>query len=249
MSTRGGVVAVTCLALEAKIARGPGVSVLCKQALELTTALQSAIGQGATGIISFGIAGALAPDLVAGDWVVASGIRHDNNLIATDRAWAQKLLEMLPGARYADVAGMHEMVSSPLEKARLYDQTGAAAVDMESHIAGQIAAERRIPFAACRVIIDASRSTLPPATAVGLHADGTPDVIAVLRSVLQRPGQLPDLIRTAFDFGVARRAMRIGRKRIGIGLGFPEYKNFADFPAGAPAARAGRFADTASTIS
>lgn len=249
MSSRGGVVAVTCLALEAKIARGPGVSVLCKQAPELTAALHSAIEQGATGIISFGIAGALAPDLVAGDWVVASGIRHHNKLIATDRAWARKLIEMLPGARYAEVAGMSGMVSSPLEKARLYDRTGAAAVDMESHIAGQIAAERRIPFAACRVIIDAARCTLPPAAAVGLHADGTPDVIAVLRSVLQKPGQLPDLIRTAFDFGVARRAMRIGRKGIGVGLGFPDYKNFSATPAGAPAVRTERFAGTATTIS
>lgn len=249
MSRRGGVVAVTCLALEAKIARGPGVSVLCKQALELTAALHSAIGQGATGIISFGIAGALAPDLAAGDWVIASGIKHDNNLIMTDRAWAQKLLEMLPGARYADVVGANGLVASPLEKADLYDQTGAAAVDMESHIAGQIAAERGIPFAACRVIIDAARCSLPPAAAVGLHADGTPDVVAVLRSVLQSPGQLPDLIRTAFDFGVARRAMRIGRRRIGVGLGFPEYKDFAAFPVGAPAARARRATNPAQTVS
>ncbi len=249
MSNRGGVVAVTCLALEAKIARGPGVSVLCKQTLELTAALRSAIERGATGIISFGIAGALAPDLVTGDWVVASGVRYDNKLIATDRAWAQKLREMLPGARYADVAGANGLVSSPLEKTWLYDQTGAAAVDMESHIAGQIAAERRIPFAACRVIIDAAHRALPPAAAIGLHADGTPDVIAVLRSLLQRPGQLPDLIRTAFDFGVARRALRIGRKRLGAGLGFPEYKNFEDFPAGAKQRRTRRATNPVQIVS
>ena len=73
MSGQAGVVAVTCLALEAGIARGPGVSVLCNQGSGLRAALRAAIDRGASGIISFGIAGGLAPHLAAGDWVVASG--------------------------------------------------------------------------------------------------------------------------------------------------------------------------------
>ena len=89
MSGQEGVVAVTCLALEAGIARGPGVSVICNQSSGLRAALGAAIARGASGIISFGIAGGLAPDLVAGDWVVASGVRSGKNVIATDRAWAQ----------------------------------------------------------------------------------------------------------------------------------------------------------------
>ena len=71
MSGQSGVVAVTCLALEASIARGPGVSVLCNPSIGLKAALGAAIARGANGIISFGIAGGLAPELVAGDWVVA----------------------------------------------------------------------------------------------------------------------------------------------------------------------------------
>ncbi|MGC1957811.1 MAG: phosphorylase, partial [Pseudolabrys sp.] len=70
MSGQAGVVAVTCLALEAGIARGPGVSVLCNQGSGLRAALRAAIDRGASGIISFGIAGGLAPELGAGDWVV-----------------------------------------------------------------------------------------------------------------------------------------------------------------------------------
>src|SRR6516164_9675682 len=98
MSGRDGVVAVTCLALEAGIARGPGVSVICNQSSGLRAALGTAIARGATGIISFGIAGGLAPDLAAGDWVVASGVRSGNTVIATDRGWAQRLLDILPNA-------------------------------------------------------------------------------------------------------------------------------------------------------
>ena len=69
---------------------------------------------------------------------------------------------------------------------------------------------------------------LPPAATLGLRRDGTPDVPAVLRSVLQQPGQLPNLIRVARDHHVARRALLSGRKQgFGIGLGFPYYNSLA----------------------
>jgi adenosylhomocysteine nucleosidase len=226
MSGKEGVVAVTCLALEAGIARGPGVSVICNQSSGLRAALGAAIARGASGIISFGIAGGLAPDLAAGDWVVASGVRSGKNVIATDRAWAQRLVEILPNAIHAHVVGADSVIASPLEKFQLYDETGAAAVDMESHIAAEIAAEHRIPFVACRVIIDAAHRVLPPAATLGLRLDGTPDVSAVIRSVWQNPHQLPDLIRVAFDHHTARQALRSGRKQLGVGLGFPYYKSF-----------------------
>ena len=227
MSNKGGVVAVTCLALEARIAQGPGVSVLCMQTPGLGQALHAAIAQGASGIISFGIAGGLAPDLVAGDWVVASGVWSGRKVIATDRAWSQRLLEMLPGAAHAEVVGWDTLVPSIEQKSDLYDTTAAVAVDMESHIAGQIAAEHHIPFAACRVIIDAANRALPPAATLGLRLDGTPDVRAVLHSVRQHPGQIPSLIRTALDAHFAERALRRGRRQLGAGLGFPYYKNLS----------------------
>jgi hypothetical protein len=53
MSRQAGVVAVTS---EAHIARGPGLSVLCHQVLELSAALGREVERGASGIISFGIA-------------------------------------------------------------------------------------------------------------------------------------------------------------------------------------------------
>jgi hopanoid-associated phosphorylase len=227
MSGQGGVVAVTCLALEASIARGPGVSVLCNPSIGLKAALGAAIARGAKGIISFGIAGGLAPELVAGDWVVASAVRTSNSLIATDRTWTRTLLDSLPGAVYAEVAGANAVVASPGDKFDLHRATGAAAVDMESHIAAQVAAEHRIPFVACRVIIDAAHRVLPPAATLGLRPDGKPNVPAIVRSVCRNPGQLPDLVRTAIDARVAERALRHGRRRLGIGMGFPGHKSFA----------------------
>jgi hopanoid-associated phosphorylase len=226
MSRDAGVVAVTCLALEASIARGPGVSVICNQSAGLGAALGATIARGASGIISFGIAGGLAPGLAAGDWVVASGVKNGRNVIATDRAWTQSLLEMLPDAVHAEVVGADAVVASPSDKFDLYNATGAAAVDMESHIAAEIAAKHRIPFVACRVIIDPVHRALPPAATLGLRLNGTPDFPAIFRSVCRKPGQIPDLIRIAVDAHFARRALRAGRKQLREGLGFPYYERF-----------------------
>jgi len=190
MSTRGHVVAVTCLAMEARIALGPGVAVICNHASELVASLEAAAKRGAAGIISFGIAGGLAPHLAAGDWVVGSSVRTKDGRFPTDRGWAQALLEALPGAVHAEIVGADAPIAEPTEKRRLHLQTGAVAVDTESHVAARIAAVHRIPFAACRAVIDPAHSVLPPAAVFGLRHDGTPDVIAVLRSLARQPSQL-----------------------------------------------------------
>src|SRR5260370_39747293 len=197
MSTRGHVVAVTCLALEARIALGPGVAVVCNAASQLVASLEAAAKRGAAGIISFGIAGGLAPDLKAGDWVVGSGVRTEQGHFPTDRGWARALLEVLPSAVHAEIVGTDAPIAEPWEKRRLHLRTAAVAVDTESHVAARIAAAHRIPFAACRAVIDPADSLLPPAAVFGLRDDGTADGLAVLRSALPPARPLPWLTRSA----------------------------------------------------
>src|SRR5215471_958795 len=136
----GGIVAVTSLALEARIALGPGVSVICSQGSHLAAHLESAVKRGVSGIISFGIAGGLAPDLRAGHWIAAAAVSSGQQRFPTDEAWTRCLLESLPGAVHADIVGTDAPVADPFEKRLLHAQTGAAAVDTESHIAARIAA-------------------------------------------------------------------------------------------------------------
>ena len=221
MSGSAAVIAVTSLSLEARIALGPGVSVICNHASRLVATLEAAIARGAAGIISFGIAGGLAPDLVAGDWVIGSGVRTEQERHPVDRRWARRLLAALPGAVRAEIAGADGPVAHASEKRRLHDQMGAVAVDMESHIAGRIASAHKIPFAICRTVIDAAHRDLPPAALVGLRQDGIPDVLAVSRSVARRPKQLAALARTAMDAWIARQALRRGRRLLGAGFGCP----------------------------
>ena len=110
------VVAVTCLAFEARIAAGSGVSVLCGNAVRLAAALDATIRRGSTGVISFGIAGGLAPGLAPGDWVIADGVVTDGERFATDREWSRQLLQALPGAMHADISGVDAPVAHEADK-------------------------------------------------------------------------------------------------------------------------------------
>ena len=220
-------IAVTCLAFESRIAAGPGVAVLHGHIPNLRTALEDAIARGASGIISFGIAGGLAPDLAPGAWVVASGVVAAHKRYPTDRDWARRLLQALGCAVHADIAGVDAPVVEPADKRALRDATTSVAVDMESHIAAEAAQAHGLPFAACRVIIDPAHRALPPAALVNLRPDGTPDVAAVLWSVIRRPRQLPALLRVAADARAAQLALRAGRQKLGAGLSFPGFRPVA----------------------
>ena len=193
------IIAVTSLAREARIARGNGVSVICSQSCRLSAALKGALSPGVCGIISFGISGGLHPELVAGDWVVASAVRYGDRVFATDSKWTQELAKRLPGAILAEVAGSDVLLATPVAKAHLYKTMGAAAIDMESHISAEIAATHGIPFASCRVIIDSADRTLPPATTQALDSNGAVDVLAVTRSVyseaMPNPGPYSHCVR------------------------------------------------------
>jgi len=225
------VVTVTGLAFEARIAGG--VTVI-SDGLRTGT-LKAEIDRGSRGVISFGIAGGLAPHLAPGQWVVASAIVAEGDRHATDRDWSERLLRALPDAMHATIAGSDAPIADPLAKRALHARTGAVVVDMESHLAARIAAAHGLPFTACRVIVDPAHRHLPPAALLSLRPDGSPNVAAVLRSVLERPRQLPDLLRLALDATIARAALRRGRALLGPALAFPDFDDLRMELAAAPA--------------
>lgn len=181
-----------------------------------------------SGIISIGIAGALAPGLRLGDWVVAVGIHNLQEVLPTDTQWTDRLADRLPGAVRGVLLGVDTMASTAAVKAELHRTAGADAIDMESHVAARVAHRHGVAFAVARVISDAAHRTLPPAARVGLRSDGRVDLLAVLRSLAARPWQLPALIRTGMEAEQAFRALRRGRSLLGAGLGGP---NVGELPA------------------
>jgi hopanoid-associated phosphorylase len=216
------VIAVTGVRFEARIAAGPDVTVLCgSDPIYLRASLNAALRQGASGVISFGTAGGLAPDLKVGDVVVASAIVKDQARLFTDPVWSEILLRKLR-ARHAEIACVDDPVAHAADKRTLRGRTGASAVDMESFIAAAVALEQAVPFVACRVIIDPAERTLPAAALAGFRRDGTLDVAAVLFALLRHPGELPDLIRLGREARAARAALAFARQQLGPRFAFPD---------------------------
>jgi hopanoid-associated phosphorylase len=221
--TRRMVIAFVGMAFEAKIAAGPGVLVICRNARrELATLTESAARQGYRGIISFGVAGGLASNLRAGDWVVASAVLEGQTVRETDAAWSSRLLEMIGDASYAPIVGVEEPVGEPAKKRELHRTTGAAAVDMESHVVARLAAQHGLAFAAVRVVVDPADRALPPAALLGMRPDGRADIKAVLRDLMSRPSQLSPLARIAVDAFAARAEMLRVRRLLGPHFGLAD---------------------------
>ncbi|MPV60338.1 hypothetical protein CFB46_19085 [Burkholderia sp. HI2761] len=208
------VIAVTGMAFEARIARGDGVeAVFAARADRLERALIDATARGCAGIVSFGTAGGLAPDLAPGALVIASAIDGPFGRVETDAGWSTRLVAALHDtpvwARVArgTIAAVGAPVVSEQDKASLHHAKGALAVDMESHIAAAFAAARGVPFAVCRAIVDPAWRTLPRAATAGLRDDGSTAILPILRELLKQPSQLGPLLQVASDARAARTTL------------------------------------------
>jgi adenosylhomocysteine nucleosidase len=217
------VIAVTGLAREARIAqRARAVPVIGGgDAQLLASRLEEAIRAGAKGIVSFGIAGALAPLLKPGDTVIATHVVHGEERYATDPRWSAVLRQKMSYATTAVIVGHGEIVSHIDGKRRLFALSGAHAVDTESHIAARIARRHDIPFVAIRTISDAATRGLPPAALVPVTSSGRISITRVLGSVASDPQQIPDLLTTGRETGKAFRALLRCCDALGLGLGCP----------------------------
>jgi hopanoid-associated phosphorylase len=217
------IIAAVGLVREARIAQGQGVHAVIGggDVAALGEGLRRAIAQGASGIISFGIAGGLDPTLKSGTCIVGSAVRDGQTRIATDPVWSKNLQAKLPKAIIGDIAGLDWPAASVKQKKLLLSVTGALAVDMESHVAGRIAAEMGLPFAILRVVCDPASRDLPHAALAGMRRDGTTDVEAVLKHLLRNPSQLGALIALANNARAAFSVLKRRRKRAGpkFGLG------------------------------
>jgi len=222
------VIAFVGMAFEARIAAGPGVLVFARNARrELAAIAASAARQGYRGIISFGVAGGLAAHLRTGDWVVASSVVEAQGPIPTDAGWSRRLLDAIGDAHHGPILGVDTPVAEPETKRQLHRTSGAAAVDMESHIVARLAAAHGLAFTALRVIVDPVERTIPPAALVGMGPNACADTGAILRELIARPRQLPLLARVTWDAFIARSQMQRVRQLLGEHFGLLDLPSVA----------------------
>ena len=208
------ILIVTGLVQEARIAAGPGMVVICsssdpKQLRALLTVFDPSTIRG---VISFGVAGGLDPSLKPGDIVLATevvagdgrwfaGLSLNEEVVASVALRRRRIIR-------GGLAGAEEVVAAQARKAALWLQTGAAAVDMESHIAAAYAAEAGLPFAALRVISDSAHRSLPTLAKSAIRPDGKIDLRKIFSGLVRNPRAVSALVSTGLDFNRALRSLR-----------------------------------------
>ena len=219
------MIIVVGLAFEARIAAGPEMQVVRGgDGGNLTAALTAAIAEArllsgdCPGIISFGVAGGLAPQLRPGTCVIGSAILSGSNRMPTNQIWSQQLLRTFPDAVSGMLLGVSAPICDPRDKCALYVSTGAIAVDMESHVVAAVGAAHGIPVAAMRVVTDPAERTLPASAVAAMRPNGTTNIGAMIKAVLMRPREIPALFQTAFDALAARVTLVRGRRLLGPSL-------------------------------
>ncbi|MCW5774077.1 MAG: hypothetical protein KIT16_20705 [Rhodospirillaceae bacterium] len=154
-------------------------------------------------LMSFGLCGGLDPSLVSGALVVASDILlPEGGAWHFDGRWADAIASRLAGARRAPILAANTVAMTASEKAKLFQQHQAAAVDMESRGIAEAAREANLPFVAVRAVADPANRSLPKAALAGINAHGRMRPFRVLAGLLAHPGEFFQLLALA---GEARR--------------------------------------------
>jgi hopanoid-associated phosphorylase len=190
-----------------RVAAGGGTAEGARRAAERLLA------QGARGLISFGLAAGLSPDLLPGDVLVPRRVVIDGTFFHTDR----RLCQTLGGVTEHDLLHSERIIATAEEKRRLFATTGCSALDMESGVVARAALAEARPFAVLRAVCDPADRSLPPASLVALSADGRIDVVRLLGSITRRPGQIGDLIILGRDAFAARDSLRRRIRLVGAG--------------------------------
>jgi adenosylhomocysteine nucleosidase len=197
---------VVGLTAEARLLRGAGflVGVGGGTPAGAADAALRLIGDGAAGLVSFGLAGGLRPGLAPGAVLVPRRVVEGEASFVCDDG----LVAWLGGASLdAMLAGLAIAVTVS-EKKRLFEATKADAVDLESGAVARVALAHGLPFAVLRAVADPAERNLPPAALLALDGAGRIGFLRVLGSVVRNPGQILGLLALARDAAAARRALK-----------------------------------------
>lgn len=203
-------------------------TLLAVSGMGTAAAAQSAralVGAGAGALVSWGMAGGLDPALVAGTvFLPAEVVSTEGDTVTTDPHWRERLGAAIsargeggggvgsPGAGSGLVTDgrlltSRKAIGSSAEKANLFHQTGAAAVDMESLAIAEIARAHQLPFIAVRVIVDSAEDALPRAVTAAADAEGHLQVWRLMGELIRAPAELAPLLRLARRYRAANQSL------------------------------------------
>lgn len=181
-------------------------------------AIDELLSLGIDGILSFGSAGGLSADLVPGDLIVGRQVVNSDGISwACDPDWTDCLEQSL------DIKGQTIFGSDGLvnikAKHRIYHETQAAVVDMESHVVAVKAAEKGIPFAVLRSVVDPKDFEIPTWVADSIRPNGTISYLPLISGMCIFPWHIGRLATLGGYNKRAMESLRSAVRVLGPGLG------------------------------
>ena len=157
------------------------------------------IEENADCLISFGSAGALSPELKPGDLVLAEAVRDTGKTCAATASLPAPVRKRLSRNNVTVHAGMlahsEEPVADTNTKLKLFERTGAVAVDMESAGVLDAAEHAGLPVSILRVITDSADMMLPASILRRIDDFGRLNAPGLGLDLATSPGQIPAAIR------------------------------------------------------
>lgn len=144
-------------------------------------------------VVSTGFCGALVPGMQVGQIVVANQITNlAGDVLTVDIGMASDASRGLHVGRTLTV---DKIVRHVAEKQALAQQTGAIAVDMETHAIATVCRDRKTKFMAVRAVSDDLSADLPVEVLSLVGDTGAVRIGAALGAIWKRPGSIKDMWR------------------------------------------------------
>lgn len=160
-------------------------------------------------ILSIGVSGGLAPGVKAGEMIagnkIHSGIPGIDPWTETekDRSARERILPDSIKYSSGSLMGVAKPVMDTEEKQKLFADSGALAVDMESLAVAGIVSGHQTPFGVIRAVSDCSECSLPKVILKSLDESGNTRIAPILVAMLKKPSLLFRLIRLGKDYNKA----------------------------------------------
>lgn len=174
------------------------------------------IDAGVSALVSWGMAGGLDPALAPGTiFLPEEVVSRDGMSVTTAAVWRERLgtaiaqrdAQQQPVRTQGRLLTSVKAVATTADKATLFQETRAAAVDMESLAVAEAARARQLPFIAVRVIVDSAQDALPRAVSAAADEEGHLKVWRLLAALARTPTDLAALMRLAQRYRAANRSL------------------------------------------
>jgi adenosylhomocysteine nucleosidase len=177
------------------------------------------LNDGATALVSWGVAAGLDRALSPGSLVAPRAIiAADLSELPVSTDLHRTLCERL-GAGFVihtdPLAESAKVLTTPAQKRALLLRSGAIAADMESAALAAVAREAQVPFLAVRAISDAAAVSVPSWLVAAMDGAGRLAPAQLLKQIVLRPLEWAAVSRLALGFRAARATLKHVAAKLG----------------------------------